>query len=104
MEHPRVSVGTPEEYAYWKSRLAEAIRERTGKVDELEQVDARMNYRANRITLYRLPRPDDELSIAETLSHELLHALLYQLGEVWAARLIDFVGKPVGNAARVGGI
>jgi hypothetical protein len=104
VEHPCVSVGTPGEYAYWKTRLSELVRARSGASDELEQIDARMNYRENRITLYRLADPRDETSIAETLSHEVLHALLYQMGERWAARLIDLVGKPVGNPARTGGL
>jgi hypothetical protein len=104
VDAPRVSVGSPKEYAYWKSRLAEFVTERGGEAGDLEQVDARMNYRENRVILYQLPDPRNELSIAETLSHETLHALLYQMGELWAARLIDFVGKPVGNPRRVGGI
>jgi hypothetical protein len=104
MEHPSVTVGTSEEYTYWKSRLATFLRDRGGESDELEQVNARLNYRDNRITLYRLADPGDERSVADTISHEILHALLYQMEELRAARLIDLVGKPVGNPARIGGI
>ncbi len=104
MEHPSVTIGTPEEYSYWKARLSTFLRDRGGEADELEQVDARLNYRDNRITLYRLADPADERSVADTISHEILHSLLYQMEELRAARLIDLVGKPVGNPARIGGI
>ena len=104
MEHPRVTVGTPEEYAYWSARWSTFLQERGGEATDLEQVDARLNYRDNRMTLYRLADPRNELSVADTLSHEVLHALLYQMDELRAARMIDLVGKPVGNPARVGGI
>jgi hypothetical protein len=104
MEHPSVRIGTPEEYAYWKARLTSFVVDRGGEADELEQVDARLNYKANQITLYRLSNPLDERSVGDTISHEILHALLYQMEELRAARLIDWVGKPVGNPARVGGI
>jgi hypothetical protein len=104
MEHPGVSVGTPEEYRYWMGRLTQFVVDRGGKSDALEQLDARLNYKENRITLYRLSNPADERSVGDTISHEILHALLYQMGELWAARMIDWVGKPVGNPARIGGI
>jgi hypothetical protein len=104
VEHPSITVGTPEEYRYWMSRLTEFVTERGGEADTLERVDARLHYRDNRLTLYRLARPDDPLSVADTISHEILHALLFQMGELWAARMIDLVGKPVGNPARVGGL
>lgn len=104
MEHPRVRIGTPEEYAYWSARLTTFLRDRGGEADELEQVNARLNYKDNRLTLYRLRDPADERSVADTISHEILHALLYQMDELRAARLIDLVGKPAGNPARVGGI
>lgn len=104
MEHPRISVGTPAEYRYWMSRLTQFLTERGGEADNLERLDARLHYKGNRLTIYRLARPDDELSVADTISHEILHALLFQMGELWAARMIDLVGKPVGNPARVGGI
>jgi hypothetical protein len=104
MEHPSVSVGSPDEYAFWKSRLTEFLVERGGEASDLERVDARLNYKGNRVTLYRLADPSNELSVADTFSHEILHALLYQMGELRAARLIDLVGKPVGNPRRVGGI
>jgi hypothetical protein len=72
--------------------------------DELARVDARYNYKENRITLYRLADPAHEGSVTETLSHETLHALLYQMGEGFAARMIDMIGKPVGHLDRIGGI
>lgn len=103
MEHPRVSIGTPEEYAYWKSRLTEFLVDRGGEADNLERVDARLNYKGNRLTLYQLADPANEISVADTISHEILHALLYQMGELRAARLIDLVGKPAGNPERIGG-
>ncbi|MCI4348731.1 MAG: hypothetical protein L3J93_00715 [Thermoplasmata archaeon] len=102
--HPGIAIGSPKEYAVWMARLRRFLVERGVSPDEIEQVDARYNYGSNRITLYRLPRPGDGASIAETISHEFLHALLFQLGESWAARAIDLVGKPVGNPARIGGI
>jgi hypothetical protein len=101
---PTVTVGTSKEYAQWESRLRGLWAELGAKPDDLKQVDARFNYRENKITLYRLPDPSDELSVAETLSHEFLHAILYQWGEQRAARLIDLVGKQPGNPTRVGGI
>lgn len=104
MEHPSISVGTPDEYRYWMSRLRDFVSERGGEADALERVDARLNYKGNRLTLYRLSDPTDERSVGDTISHEILHALLYQMGELWAARMIDLVGKPVGNPARTGGI
>ncbi|MGA8302278.1 MAG: hypothetical protein WA691_06265 [Thermoplasmata archaeon] len=104
MEPPSISVGTALEYAYWESRLRKFLRELGGRTNNFEQVDARYNYKENRITLYRLANSTDELSVAETISHELIHALLFQMGEHFAARAIDLVGKPVGNVARTGGI
>jgi hypothetical protein len=104
MEHPTVVVGSPQEYAFWKSRLTEFLVDRGGEADDLERVDARLNYKGNRMTIYQLADPDRELSVADTISHEILHALLYQMGELRAAQLIDFVGKPVGNPDRVGGL
>jgi hypothetical protein len=104
MEHPGVAVGTPEEYAYWKARLSTFLRDRGGEADELEQIDARLNYRENRMTLYRLYDPKEERSVADTISHEILHALLYQMEELRAARAIDRVGRPAGHPERVGGI
>lgn len=102
--HPTVSIGTPAEYAYWEARLRRYLVSMGASADALERVDARYNYRENRITLYRLADPSNSGSVADTLSHELLHALLYQMGEEYAARAIDLVGKPVGNPARIGGI
>jgi hypothetical protein len=72
--------------------------------EDLEQIDARYNYDENRITLYRLLDPTDELSVAETLAHEYLHALLNQWGEFRAARQLDLVSTPARNPERTGGI
>jgi hypothetical protein len=104
VEPPSISVGTAREYAYWESRLRKFLTEFRGRESVLERVDARYNYRENRITLYRLATPTDDLSVAETISHEMIHALLFQMGEQFAARAIDLVGKPVGNVSRTGGI
>jgi hypothetical protein len=104
MEPPVITIGTPEEYRYWEARLRKFLAGRHGAAVELERVDARYNYRENRITLYRLADPSNERLVADTLSHEYLHALLYQMGERWAAHAIDLVGKPVGNPGRSGGI
>jgi hypothetical protein len=104
VESPSVTVGTAEEYAFWLSQLKALLTELGGDPSQLERVNARYNYSGNRITIYRLADPDDERSVADTLSHELLHAVLYQMGERRAARGIDLVGKPVGNPLRIGGI
>ena len=104
MDHPTVSVGTAAEYAYWVKRLRKVLRSRGVLPDELEQVDARYNFEANRIVLYRLAHRTSELSVSETISHEVLHALLEQLGERRAARALDLVSRPVGDPVRVGGV
>jgi hypothetical protein len=104
MDPPAISVGTPEEYDVWEQRMRKFLQDRFGSSVSLERVDARYNYRSNRISLYRLADPADPGSVAETLSHETLHALLYQMGEEWAARMIDLVGKRVGDPLRRGGI
>ena len=104
MEPPKVTVGNPAEYRYWEARVRRFLEGRRKSTIVLERVDARYNYRENRITLYHLADPSDERSVADTLSHEYLHALLYQIGEEWAAHAIDLIGKPVGNPARAGGI
>lgn len=101
---PTLSVGTPREYDEWVTRLREAYSADGRSPESIEQIDARYNYRANRITLYRLPEPTDPLSITQTLSHEFLHALLYWTGERMAARMLDLVSRPVGGPERVGGI
>jgi hypothetical protein len=101
---PGVSIGTAQEYSEWVKRLREAAVSRGGSPDSIEQINARYNYRANQITLYRLPDSTNPLSISETLSHEFLHALLYWTGERMAARLIDIVGLPAGTSERTGGI
>ena len=67
-------------------------------------MDARFNYHENRLTLYHLPHPSEEFSVAERLSHEFLHAFLCQRGEQRAARSIDLIGKRAGHPTRVGGI
>jgi hypothetical protein len=104
MEPPAIVIGTPEDYSYWVSRLRRSMAESGRDANDLVRVDARYHYASNRITIYRLANPSDERSIADTLAHELLHAVLYQLGEATAARLIDFVGKSVGSPGRTGGI
>ena len=104
MEPPTVTIASPEEYTYWNSRLSRFRSDRGGEADERDMVNARLNYRDNRITLYRLADPSDEVSVVGTLSHETLHSLLYQMEELRAARLLDVVGKAVGNPERVGGI
>jgi hypothetical protein len=104
VEHPGISVGTPQEYLHWLSEWRKTLQSMGADPNALERIDARYNYRRNRITLYRLDDPRDEVSVADTLSHELLHAVLFQMGERWAARMIDLVAKPPGNADRAGGI
>ena len=99
-----ISIGTPQEYSDWVSRLRAVYEARGAPANAIEQIDARYHYRSNRITLYRLPDPTDPVSIAQTLSHEFLHALLYWTGERTAARMIDFVARRVGSSQRVGGI
>ncbi len=101
---PHISIGTPREYDEWVTRLRKAFGANGAASDSIEQIDARYNYRSNRVTLYRLPDGTDPLSIAQTLAHEFLHALLFQMGEGMAARMIDFVARPVGSPDRVGGI
>ena len=97
VEQPKISVGTPTEYAFWVSRLRNFLRRRGARPVELEQVDARYNFETNRIILYRLADGSCELSVAETLSHEVLHSLLEQLGEHYAARAIDLVSRRSGT-------
>jgi hypothetical protein len=104
LEQPTIAIGTAKEYAYWEVRVRQFLHERGAPPDELERVDARYNFSDRRITLYRLANPSQELSVAETISHEMIHALLDQMGEHLAARAVDLVGKPVGHPARTGGI
>ncbi len=104
MEHPRVSVGTPAEHAYWSARLSAFLRDRGGEADELEQVNARLDYKDNRITLYRLADPSEERSVADTISHEVLHAVLYQMDELRAARTLDLAERRLGDPERTGGL
>ncbi|MCI4372661.1 MAG: hypothetical protein L3K02_03340 [Thermoplasmata archaeon] len=104
MRSPTIVIGSPKEYATWVSRLRSFLSETGADPNNLEQVDARFNYNENRITLYRLSNPTDERSIAETISHEFLHALLFQEGERFAARTLDLVSRPVRGGERIGGI
>ncbi len=101
---PTIKIGTPGEYALWLGRIRRFLATVGANADNLEQVDARYNYKGNEITLYHLSDPSDERSIAETLSHEYLHALLYQEGEQDAARSLDLVSQPVRSGRRVGGL
>jgi hypothetical protein len=103
-EHPSIKVGSRQEYLNWKSRARIYLRELGRDPAALERVDATFNYRLSRILLFNLPDPTRELSVAETISHEILHALLEQMQERWGARALDRVVKPVGDANRVGGI
>ena len=104
MEHPRVSVGTPEEHAYWSARRTTFLRDRGGEANELEEVNARLDYKGNRITLFRLADPSEERSVADTISHEVLHALLYQMDELRAARTLDVAERRLGDPERNGGL
>lgn len=104
MEHPTVSVGTPEEHAYWATRFETFLRDRGGEADARGRILARLDYAENRMTLYGLPDARDERSAADTVSHELLHALFYQLDELRAARTVDLVARPPDDPGRVGGI
>jgi hypothetical protein len=104
VDQPKISVGTRAEYAYWLSRWRGFLVAQGGQADDIEQVDARFNFEDNRIVLYCLTDPSDERSVAETIAHEYLHALLEQIGETRAARELDLVSKPVRSGSRVGGI
>jgi hypothetical protein len=104
VEPPSIRVGSPQEYARWESELRKFLVRMGRDPSNLERVDARYHYQTNQITLYHLADPSNELSVADTISHELLHAMLFQTGEGWAARAIDLVGAPVGNPRRAGGI
>lgn len=99
-----ITVGTRAEYARWIARWRRFLTARGLSADTVSQIDARYNFRENRITLYRLAEPRDERSVSDTLAHESLHALLLQLDEPWAARAIDLVAKPPGNPGRIGGL
>lgn len=103
-EHPRVELGSDAEYRYWNARAREYLRESGRDPAALERTDATINYAQNRVILFRLADPDDELSVAGTVSHEVLHAVLDQLGEGGAARSLDSVARPAGRADRIGGV
>jgi hypothetical protein len=104
VDQPTFTVGKLEEYSYWLGRLRRFLEKRGAAPDAIAQVDARYNYRANRVTLYNLIDPADPLSVVETISHEYLHALLYHTGEEWAARQIDLVARSPRSGERIGGI
>ncbi|MGA7924305.1 MAG: hypothetical protein WCA77_10060 [Thermoplasmata archaeon] len=101
---PSIQIGSRAEYLAWESRARSFLRELGRDPSSLERVDATFNYRANRVLIFNLPDPAQELSIGETISHEILHAVLEQMGERWAARSLDQIVKPVGRPDRVGGL
>ncbi|MFZ1024072.1 MAG: hypothetical protein WAN87_08050 [Thermoplasmata archaeon] len=102
--HPLVRIGTRREYLDWVTRARIYLREFGKDPTSLERVDAAFNYAQNRILLFNLPDGHRELSVAETLSHEILHSLFDQMYERWAARALDQIATPVGDPNRVGGI
>lgn len=104
MEPPAIHVGTREEYQRWAAKAEAFLAENSVCPDQLERVDSTINYRANLILLFNLQDPASELSVADTLAHELLHALLDQLGERRAARTLDLVARPVLERDRRGGV
>lgn len=101
---PRLRVGSPAEYARWTARARLFLRQSGNDPGTLERVAATFNYASNRVLLFHLPDPRNELSIADTLAHEFLHSLLDQLGERAAARRLDGVAAPVGDPERRGGV
>jgi hypothetical protein len=101
---PEVGAGSPTDYRRYEARARELLEVAGRPPDDLERVDAAFNYSKNRITLFNLQEPGRELSVADTLSHEWLHAVLDRLGEWRAARLLDAVVRPVGDADRRGGL
>ncbi len=102
--HPFIKIGSRREYLAWETRARTYLQELGGNPETLDRVDATFNYARNRVLLFNLPEPARDLSIAETVSHEILHSLLEQLRERWAARTLDRVARPVGSADRAGGI
>ena len=104
MRHPSVSIGSVKEYEVGESRAREYLREYQIDPGQLVRVDARFDYVGNRITLFHLQDPKVELSVVDTLSHEVLHALLDQAGEWIAARTLDLICKAVGDPDRRGGL
>jgi hypothetical protein len=104
LNHPTVRIGTPKEYALWEGRVRKFLVRMGRRPEDFERVDARYNFQENRLTLYLLSDPTEELSVAGTISHELLHALLDQLGEHRAARALDLVARPAGRRDRMGGM
>jgi hypothetical protein len=104
MQLPTIVVGTRAQYQLWEVRAQEFLKSQQICPDQLDRVDSTINYTRNRITLFNLQDPSDEWSIADTLSHEILHSLLEQLGERWATRSMDMICKPVKSPERRGGV
>ena len=103
-EHPRIDLGSTRAYRYWTARAREYLRESGRDPAALDRTDATINYAQNRMILFHLADPRNELSVAETVSHEVIHALLEQLGERGAARALDSVARSVGRVDRAGGV
>jgi hypothetical protein len=103
-EHPLVEIGSSRDYRYWNARAREYLRESGRDPATLDRTDATINYDRNRVLLFNLPDPRNELSVGETFSHEVVHALLEQLGERWAARSLDAIARPAGAPDRIGGV
>lgn len=103
-EHPRVLVGTPEGYGAWRDKARTLFRESGRDPESLDRIDTTINYRQHRILLFHLADSRNETSAADTLSHEVLHSLLEQFGERWAARSLDLISKEPGDRDRVGGV
>lgn len=97
-------MGSRAEYAAWIRRAERFLRENGDDPASLDRVDATVNYRSNRVILFALADPRDDLSATETLAHEVVHALLEYLGERWAARTLDRIARRVGDPGRTGGI
>jgi hypothetical protein len=102
--HPFIRLGSRREYADWVAKARVYLRESGSDPASLDRVDATFNYARNRILLFNLPDARQEISVAETISHEVLHSLFEQLNERWAARALDQIAAPVGDPGRVGGI
>lgn len=103
-EHPRIEIGSPSEYEAWNERARSFLREQGRDPESLDRTDATINYARNRVLLFHLADPKDELSVAGTLEHEVLHSLLEQMGERWGARSLDLVAKEAGDPVRTGGL
>ncbi len=102
-EPPLARVGTHDGYLAWEAK-ARRFSQEAGRVPEsLDRVDATIYYAPNRITRFGLPDPRNEISVAELLAHEVLHAALERPGGRSAARSLDSIGKAMGDARRYGG-